>query len=111
EHRAIRVPANASLFGLALFIVYATVSAAVVGSGQGIKTALAMVAYLLIMLTIFNWTRTAAEHRNLWSALAISAVIVALIGLVLHATNFYFWNEPNAGVARVNATFHDPNIL
>jgi putative inorganic carbon (hco3(-)) transporter len=31
--------------------------------------------------------------------------------LVLHLTGSYIWNAPNAGVLRVNATFHDPNIF
>ncbi len=111
ERRQVRIPASATLLGLAIFTAYAGISAAVVESGQGVKTVLAMVLYLLMMLTIFNWVHTSADHRRLWSALAISAVVLALVGLVFHATNFYFWNEPNAGVARVNATFHDPNIF
>ena len=111
EHREVRVPASASVLGLALFSLYATASAAAVGSVQGTKTALAMIAYLLVMLTVFNWTHTFDEHRRIWSALAVSAIAIALVGLVFHATNFYFWNEPNAGVLRVNATFRDPNIF
>lgn len=111
EGREIRVPATAGMFGLALYTAYAAVSAAAVGSALGIKTVLAMVAYLLMMLTVFNWTHTAAEHRRIWSALAVSAVVVASVGLVLHATNSYIWNAPNVGVSRVNATFHDPNIF
>lgn len=111
ERREVRVPASASMFGLALFTVYAAISAAAVGSQQGIKTVLAMIAYLLMMLTVFNWTHTSAEHRRVWSALAVSAVIVSLVGLILHVTNSYIWNAPNFGIPRVNATFHDPNIF
>jgi putative inorganic carbon (hco3(-)) transporter len=111
ERREIRVPASAGVLGLALFTAYAAVSASAVGSALGIKTVLAMVAYLLMMLTVFNWTHTAADHRRIWSALAVSVVVVALVGLVLHATNSYIWNAPNVGVSRVNATFHDPNIF
>jgi putative inorganic carbon (HCO3(-)) transporter len=111
ERREVRVPASASMFGLALFTVYAAISAAAVGSQQGIKTVLAMIAYLLMMLTIFNWTHTSGEHRRVWSALAVSAVIVSLVGLILHVTNSYIWNAPNFGIPRVNATFHDPNIF
>jgi putative inorganic carbon (hco3(-)) transporter len=111
EHREVRVPASPSVLGLVLFAFYATASAAAVGSVQGTKTALAMIAYLLMMLTVFNWTHTFAEHRRIWSALAFSAIAISLVGLVFHATNFYFWNEPNSGVLRVNATFRDPNIF
>ncbi len=111
EHREIRLPASASVFGLALFTAYAAASATATGSSQGIRTALAMVAYLLMMLVIFNWTRTQEEHRRIWSALAVSAVILAVVGLILHVTDSYIWNAPNAGIARVNATFHDPNIF
>jgi len=111
ERREVRVPASASMFGLALFIAYAAVSAVAVGSHQGEKTVLGMVAYLLMMLTVFNWTQTPAEHRRIWSALAISAVVLAGVGLVLHVTNSYIWNAPDVGIRRVNATFHDPNIF
>lgn len=111
ERREIRLPVSGSVLGLALFTLYAAASAVAVGSTQGIKTALAMVAYLLMMLTIFNWTRSSAEHRRIWSALAVSVVILALVGLVLHVTDSYIWNAPNAGVSRINATFHDPNIF
>jgi O-antigen ligase len=111
EGREVRVPATASMIGLVLFIAYAAVSAVVVGSHMGDKTVLAMVAYLLMMLTLFNWTHTSVDHRRVWFALAVSAVIISLVGLVLHLTNTYIWNAPNAGVARVNATFHDPDIF
>ena len=111
ERRELVVPASASVFGLALFTAYAAVSALVVGSGQGIKTVLSMVAYFLMMLTVFNWTRTSRMHRRVWSALAVSAVILSLAGLVLHATNTHIWNLPTVEVQRVNATFHDPNVF
>jgi putative inorganic carbon (hco3(-)) transporter len=111
ERREVRIPASASVLGLALYTIYATASAAAVGSVQGTKTALAMIAYLLMMLTVFNWTQSFADHRRIWSALAVTAVALAVVGLIFHATSFYIWNEPNAGVLRVNATFRDPNIF
>ncbi len=111
ERRELLVPMSTSVFGLALFTFYAGVSAVAVGSGQGIKTVLAMVAYLLMMLTIFNWTRTSLVHRRVWSALAASAVILSVVGLVLHLTNSHIWNLPTVEVERVNATFHDPNVF
>jgi O-antigen ligase len=109
--REVRIPASAGILGLALFIAYAGVSAASVGSIPGTKTVAAMAAYLLMMLAIFNWTRTSTEHRRIWSALAVSVVIISLVGLVFHSTNTYIWNAPDLGVARVNATFRDPNIF
>lgn len=111
EHREVRVPASASMFGLALFTAYAAVSAVANGSSLGTKTVIAMVAYLLMMLTVFNWTHTFAAHLRIWSALAVSAAIISLVGLVLRVTNSYIWNPPNFGMLRVNATFHDPNIF
>jgi len=110
ERREIRFPADLGTLGLALFTAYAAVSAVAVGSLQGKKTAVAMVAYLLMMLTIFNWIRTSAGHRRIWSTLAVSALIVSIVGLILHLTNTYIWNAPNLG-SRVNATFHDPNLF
>ncbi len=70
-----------------------------------------MVAYLLMMVTIFNLVDTEEQHRRIWSALAVSAVILAVVGVFLYVTNSYIWNPPNAGPLRVNATFHDPNIF
>jgi O-antigen ligase len=111
ERRELRVPMSASTIGLALFTLYAVVSSFAVGSVQGTRTALSMVAYLLMMLTLFNWVHTEQEHRRIWTALAVSAIIISAVGLVLHLTGSYIWNAPNAGVLRVNATFHDPNIF
>src|SRR5665213_985693 len=48
EHRELRVPASASMIGLALFTAYAAVSAVANGSSLGTKTVIAMVAYLLM---------------------------------------------------------------
>lgn len=111
ERRELRVPMSASTIGLALFTLYAVVSSFAVGSVQGTRTALSMVAYLLMMLTLFNWVHTEQEHRRIWTALAVSAIIISAVGLLLHLTGSYIWNAPNAGVLRVNATFHDPNIF
>jgi putative inorganic carbon (hco3(-)) transporter len=111
ERRELRVPMSASTIGLALYTLYAVVSSFAVGSAEGIRTALSMVAYLLMMLTLFNWVHTEQEHRRIWTALAVSAIIISAVGLVLHLTGSYIWNAPNAGVLRVNATFHDPNIF
>jgi O-antigen ligase len=111
ERREVQVPASASVLALALYTAYAAFSAVAVESLPGTKTVIAMVAYLLMMLTIFNWTHTFNAHRRIWSALAVSAVALSVVGLVFHATNFYFWNQPNVGFARVNATFHDPNFF
>src|SRR4029077_14603086 len=47
ERREVRLPASATLVGLALFTAYAGISAVVVGSGAGVKTVLAMTLYLL----------------------------------------------------------------
>jgi O-antigen ligase len=111
ERRELRVPMSAGTLGLALFTAYALISSVAAGSAQGTKTAASMVAYLLMMLTLFNWVHTEQEHRRIWSALAVSAIIISAVGLVLHLTGSYIWNAPNAGVLRVNATFHDPNIF
>lgn len=111
ERTELRVPLTMSVLGLVLFTAFAAVSAAATGSVQGIKTAGSMVAYLLMMLIIFNLVRTYADHRLVWSALALSAIVVAIVGLILYLTNSYIWNPPSVGILRVNATFHDPNIL
>jgi O-antigen ligase len=111
ERRSVRVPASPALAALTLFIAFAGVSSVVIGSTSGMKTAAVMAAYLLMLLTIFNWTDTFSQHRRIWSCFVVSAVVVSVVGLVFHATNFYFWNEPNVGFARVNSTFRDPNIF
>ena len=111
ERGELRVPLTTSVIGLAVFSSFAVVSAAAAGSVQGIKTAVAMVAYMLMMLTVFNLVRTYADHRRVWTALALSAIVIAVVGLVLYLSNAYIWNPPSVGIPRVNATFHDPNIL
>jgi len=111
ERRDLQVPLSASTIGLTLFTVYAAVSAALAGSVLGTRTAAAMVAYLLMMIAVFNLVRSHEEHRRIWSALAVSAIIVSAIGLFLYLTSSYIWNPPSFGPLRVNATFHDPNIF
>ena len=111
ERRQVRLPSTTAMAALAVFVVYAAVSAALSSSAQGIKTVLAMVAYLAMMLTVFNWTRTSADHRRIWAALALSAIVLAVVGLALHVTGSYIWNAPDKGILRVNATFGDPNIF
>ena len=111
ERRELRVPLSAGTIGLALFTVYAAVSATVAGSVLGTRTAGAMIAYLLMMITVFNLVQDQEEHRRIWSAIAVSAIIVSAIGLFLYLTSSYIWNPPNFGPLRVNATFHDPNIF
>ena len=111
ERREVRLPSTTAMAALAAFLVYAAVSAALSTSAQGIKTVLAMVAYMAMMLTVFNWTRTSGDHRRVWTALAISAIVLAVVGLVLHMTGSYIWNAPDKGILRVNATFGDPNIF
>ncbi|TMD37680.1 MAG: hypothetical protein E6I95_00295 [Chloroflexi bacterium] len=111
ERREVRLPSTTAMAALAAFLVYAAVSAALSTSAQGIKTVLAMVAYMAMMLTVFNWTRTSGDHRRVWTALAISAIVLAVVGLALHMTGSYIWNAPDKGILRVNATFGDPNIF
>ena len=111
ERREVRLPSTTAMAALVIFLIYAAVSAALSSSAQGIKTVLAMVAYMAMMLTVFNWTRTSADHRRVWAALAISAIVLAAVGLALHVTGSYIWNAPDKGILRVNATFGDPNIF
>jgi len=111
ERREVRLPSTTAMAALAAFLVYAAVSAALSTSAQGIKTVLAMVAYMAMMLTVFNWTRTSGDHRRVWTALAISAIVLAVVGLALHMTGSYIWNAPDKGSLRVNDTFGDPNIF
>ncbi len=111
ERGELCLPVSASTIGLTLFTAYAVVSALIAGSVLGTRTAGAMVAYLLMTVTVFNLVQTPQDHRRIWSALAVSALILSAIGLVLYLTNSYIWNPPNAGPLRVNATFHDPNIF
>jgi O-antigen ligase len=111
ERGELRLPVSASTIGLTLFTAYAVVSAIVAGSVLGTRTAGAMVAYLLMTITVFNLVQTPQDHRRIWTAVAVSALMLSAIGLVLYLTNSYIWNPPNAGPLRVNATFHDPNIF
>lgn len=111
ERREVRLPSTTAILALVAFVAYAAASAALSSSTQGLKTVLAMVAYMAMMLTVFNWTRTPADHRRVWAALAISAIVLAVVGLALHVTGSYIWNAPDKGILRVNATFGDPNIF
>jgi uncharacterized membrane protein len=92
------------------FIGYAALSAILSSSSAGLKTVAAMVVYSLLAVALYNWCGTLADQDRFWTWLAISVIALSIVGLVETTTGAYIWNAPNAGFARVNATFKDPNI-
>ena len=110
--RGIRVPHRLSFSGLALFGVYAGISAAAVHSGSGVKTAAAIAIYFAFMVVVYNWSESTPIQWRMWYALIISSLGVAVVALILRLTNTYIWNPDTASIYhRVSATFADPNIL
>ena len=69
-----------------------------------------MVAYSLMAMVLYNWCGTLADQDRFWTWLAISVIAISIVGLVEATTGSFIWNAPNAGFARVNATFKDPNV-
>lgn len=92
-------------------IVYAGMSSLIANSLPGAKMVAAALAYSLVGLAIFNWTRDRVTQERLWLWFAISCVGLAVIGILQRATGGYIWNAPDVGLSRINATFYDPNVL
>jgi putative inorganic carbon (HCO3(-)) transporter len=109
--QAVRLPAWNLWVPPAAFIAYALVSALVTRSLPGLRTAGAALAYALVAVAIYNWTRTVPRQERVWFWLAVSCVGLAVIAIIQRITGGYIWNPPTAGLARVNATFADPNVL
>jgi len=95
----------------AVFILYALISALVTRSGAGLKTGGAALTYALVAVAIYNWTRTRRMHDQAWLWFAISCLGLSLVAIVQRITGGYIWREPTAGLARINATFADPNVF
>jgi putative inorganic carbon (hco3(-)) transporter len=109
---AIRLPAGRLWIPPAIFLGFAGVSAVVTLSVPGLKTLSAALTYAVVGLAIFNWTRTTAGQERVWLFFAVSCIGLATIAIIQRITGLYIWNAPtSAGLARVNATFADPNIL
>ena len=108
--REVRLPPLRIWLPIACFIAYAALSATLSGSLPGLKTVAAMVAYSLMAMVLYNWCGTLADQDRFWTWLAISVIAISIVGLVEATTGSFIWNAPNAGFARVNATFKDPNV-
>ena len=108
--RPVELPPLRAWLPAAVFTGYATASAVVTGSSDGVKTIGAMVAYGALALAIWSWSRSVADQERLWTWFAISVIAVAVVGLVEYMTGKYIWNPPDEGFWRINATFKDPNI-
>jgi len=106
----IALPARRTWLPVAVFMLYAGISAALTASSDGFKTLVAMLAYGLVALALFNWSGGEAAQKRFWAWFAVSVIAIALVGLVEAVTGHYIWNAPDAGFSRMNATFKDPNI-
>ena len=105
----VRLPSKRIWLPVLCFIGYATLSATLSGSLLGLKTVVAMVAYSFMALALYNWCGTVLDQDRFWTWLAVSVVALSIVGLFEAMTGTLIWNAPNAGYARVNATFRDPN--
>ena len=108
--REVRLPPMRLWLPVVCFVGYAALSATLSGSAPGLKTVAAMVVYGFMALALYNWCGTLPDQDRFWKWLAISVIAVSIVGLVEAATGTLIWNAPNAGFARVNSTFKDPNI-
>ena len=108
--RDVRLPPLRISLPIVCLIGYAALSAALSGSLLGLKTVAAMVAYSLMALVLYNWCGTLTDQNRFWTWLAVSVIALSIVGLVEATTGTFIWNAPNAGFARVNATFKDPNV-
>jgi O-antigen ligase len=108
---ALAIPRAVSFAFLLAITAYATVSALVTSSGNGEKTALAMIVYTVVLLVVFNWAREPMNLRTAWSALAVSTLLLGVVAVVLQITGTYIWNPTflGNGYMRVSASFADSN--
>jgi glycosyltransferase involved in cell wall biosynthesis/O-antigen ligase len=107
----IRLPDISLWLPPAALVLYAGLSSVVTNSLPGVKVVAAALAYSLVGLAIYNWTRDRGVQERMWLWFAISCIGLSLIGVLQRATGGYIWNAPDVGLSRINATFYDPNVL
>jgi O-antigen ligase len=107
----VAIPRAVSFALLLAITAYAVGSALVTSSGNGEKTALAMIVYAVVLLVVFNWAQEPANLRVAWSALAVSTLALAVVAVVLQITGTYIWNPTflGNGYMRISASFADSN--
>lgn len=107
----IEVPRNASFVGLIVLAAYATLSALVTRS-HDLGSIATLVVYALVLLMVYNWTRTWEDQWRAFAALALSGMVIAALGIILYFTDTAIWRPDTISpFHRVSATFADPNIF
>jgi O-antigen ligase len=106
--RPLRFPSQPSFLLLVAFVGLATVSWALTRSAEGLKTTAALYAYLVLLLLVYNWARDEPAIVRTWRALAISGLVIGLLGTALFAAGVSLWSVNR--LPRAYATFADPNI-
>jgi len=108
--REVRLPRQASVIVLAVFLAVTFASWLLLRAPGSSKGVLDITLYPIAGLLMFNVARTEDEHRRAWVALLVSGLAVAAVGAILFVTHWSIWT-PNPAVAnRLNITFGDPNI-
>jgi len=110
HRRTVTWPRTASAALLVAFVAFAVVSWAIARPPGSLKQLGDTIVYPFVGLLIMNLVVTGDDHRRAWTAMLVSGLGVALVGLVLYLTHTTIWT-PNPAVAnRLNITFADPNI-
>jgi O-antigen ligase len=109
--QTVRLPAWRLWLPPSVLVAFALTSALATRSLPGLRTGGAALTYGLVAVAIYNWTRSLRAQDQAWLWFAISCIGLSVIAIIQRITGGYIWNPPTAGLARVNATFADPNIL
>lgn len=110
RRRALTLPAFLSVALLAIYLMASLLSWTFTRAPYSLNNLADIALYPLVGLMIVNLPLSAEDHRRAWLAFLVSALGVAVLGLILYLTGLHIWS-PNPLVAnRLNITFADPNI-
>jgi len=113
RQRILIIPKNAVALAVYALVGLSIVSVLMYFSFSGLRELVRYGFHLAFFMFVVNTINDREERRFLWKCLIGSGLCVALFSIVQYFTGFYLWNTGlDDGVfRRVNATFHDPNVL
>jgi len=108
--RRLLIPRSAGLALLVLYVAASLVSWAVTRPPGSTSSVLDVALYPAVTLLLANLVLDEADQRRAWNAFLASALVVALLGIVVAFTHLAIWTPNRLVGARLNITFGDPNI-
>jgi O-antigen ligase len=106
------VPKDAISILLLVFVFLSSLSLVIFRSDVGLLEVIRYVFYLGFLFLVVNAIRNTVDLEKVTRAFLIGGFGISLFSVFQYFSGFYLWNSGLAlPLARVNATFFDPNVL